>query len=310
MRMKHDIKHSYDQKRLLQLIFKDERKNAMLIDPTESELFFKLYMSLLGFTAGRAGSIAGIRDLASFRAAPKTAKGKVRDHLYENIHLINDYIETNPDGFREQELGLVSHWTRFLKGDFVVARELKPYTLFLLGKDYTKAYGVLGLSDEIADILPLSMPVMIRAVLLPWKGQIIWDGLFTCYSIHFGRGIQREFKESYQRAKESGIILSLDPDWKPLPPKPKSKPKIPAISRFLKKCPTTLAEFKSKYGPPRKESINDAACEYCLWSMDGKPAIDIDTLLIYPNVLRKQVLYVYGKEGIITHISVVDPMRR
>ena len=280
----------------------------MLINPTASELFFRLYMSLLGFVAGRAGSIAGIRDLASFKAAPKSAKGEVRDHLYKNIHLINDYIETNPDGFREQELGFVSHWTRFLKGDFVVARELKSYTVLLQGKDYTKAYGVLGLWDEITDILPLPMPVLIHTVLLPWKGQIIWDGLFSCYSIHFGRGIQREFKESYQRAKETGIILSLDPDWKPLPPKPPSKPKTPAIFRFLKKCPKTISEFKSTYGPPRFEMLNDDAREYCLWSLDGIPAIDVDALWIYPNILRKQVLYVYGKEGKITHLSVSDPV--
>ncbi len=279
----------------------------MLIDPTESELFFKLYMSLLGYAAGRASSIAGIRDLATFRAAPNPAKGKVRDHLYENIHLINDFIESNPDGFREQELGLVSHWSHFLRGDFIVERNLKCYTVFLSVEKVQKAYGVLGLWDEIADILPLPMPVMIHTVLLPWKGQIIWDGLFSCYSLHFGRGIQREFKESYQRTKEAGIILSLGPDWKPLPPKQKSKPKTPSISRFLKKCPKTLEEFKSQYGPSRMEMLHEAAVEYCLWSLDGKPAIEVDTLLIYPNILRKQVLHVYGKEGKITHISVVDP---
>lgn len=126
--------------------------------------------------------------------------------------------------------------------------------------------------------------------------------------MYFGGGIRREFKESYQRAKEAGIILSLDPDWKPSPPKPKAKPKTPAVSRFLKKCPKTLTEFKSKYGPPRIEMFNEDAREHCLWSMDGKPAIDIDTLLIYANILRKQVLYVYGKEGKITHIAVVDPI--
>jgi hypothetical protein len=152
--------------------------------------------------------------MASFRSASERAKGKARDHLFENIHLINDYIETNPDGFPEQELGLVSHWTRFVKGDFVVVRELKSYTVFLLAKDYTKAYGVLGLSDEIVDILSFPIPILINTVLLPWKGQIIWDGLVSFRNIHFGGGIQREFKQSYRQAKESGVILSLDSDWK------------------------------------------------------------------------------------------------
>ncbi len=51
-------------------------------------------------------------------------------------------------------------------------------------------------------------------------------------------GIQGEIRETYRQAKESGIILSMDPDWKPQSPKPAPKAKSPAIFRFLWKCPT------------------------------------------------------------------------
>jgi hypothetical protein len=279
----------------------------MLIDPTDAELFIKLYISLIGYAAGRTGSVAGIHDVASFESALTTDQIKARDHLLQNIHLIHDYIESNPDGFREQQLSHVFQWTCFLQGDFIVERDLKSYTVFLTAGKSTKAYGVLGLTEEITELLPIPMPALTNAVLFPWKSRIVWDGIFCCRNMYFGGGIRREFQESYRQAKKSGIILSMDPDWKPLPSKPPSKPKTSAISRFLKKCPKTLEEFKSMYGPPRFEMLNDAAREYCLWSMDGKPAIDIDTLLIYANILRKQVLYVYGKAGKITHMAVVHP---
>ena len=280
----------------------------MLISPEEAELFFALYTSLIGFAAGRPGGIEGIRDAGTFKSAPNEAKAQARNHLLNNIQLIKDYMEENPDGFRERELGYMSDWSLFMQGDFFAVQNLKKYTVFLPADDSTKAYGVLGLTDEIADMLPPTLPLLIKAVLLPWKGQIICDGLFTIYNISFGSGIRGSIRESYRQAKAAGIITSLDPDWKPEKPTPAKKPKTPAIYRFLKKkCPKTVEEFKQKYGEPRMDLAGEAAREYSLWFIDGTPSIDADTLMIYANIIRHQVLYVYAKEGKITCVSVVDP---
>ena len=186
----------------------------MLISPEEAKLFFALYPSVIGFAAGRFGGIEGIRDVGTFKSAPNEAKTEARNHLLSNIQIIKDYIEENPDGFRERELGYMSDWYLFKQGDFFVARNLKKYTVFLPANDSTRAYGVLGLTDEIMDILPPTLPLFINAVLLPWKGQIIWDGLFSIYNISFGGGIKRSIQGAYIQAKAAGIITSLDPDWK------------------------------------------------------------------------------------------------
>ncbi len=280
----------------------------MLISPEDAELFFALYPSVIGFAAGRSGGIEGIRDAGTFKSAPNKAKAQARNHLLNNIELVKDYMEENPDGFHERELGYMSDWSLFMQGDFFAVQDLKKYTVFLPADDSTKAYGVLGLTDEIADMLPPTLPLLIKAVLLPWKGQIICDGLFTIYNISFGSGIRASIRESYRQAKAAGIITSLDPDWKPEKPTPAKKPKTPAIYRFLKKkCPKTVEEFKQKYGEPRMDLAGEAAREYSLWSIDGTPSIDADTLMIYANIIRHQVLYIYAKEGEITCVSVVDP---
>lgn len=279
----------------------------MLISPEEAKLFFALYPSVIGFAAGRSGGIEGIRDAGTFKSAPNEAKAQARNHLLNNIELIKDYTEENPDRFREQELGYMSDWSLFMQGDFYAVQDLKKYTVFLPADDSTKAYGVLGLTDEITDMLPPTLPIFIKAVLLPWKGQIICDGLFNIYNISFGSGIRGSIRESYRQAKAAGIITSLDPDWKPGKPTPARKPKTPAIYRFLKKkCPKTVEEFKQKYGEPRTDLTGEAAREYSLWSIDGIPSIDADILMIYANIIRQQVLYVYAKQGKITCVSVVD----
>jgi len=280
----------------------------MLIPPEEAELFFKLYPSLIGYVAGRAGGVEGIKDAESFRSASHEAKAQARDHLLENIHMISDYIKENPDEFRERELGCITDWSNFISGSFFVVRNLKNYTIFLTDVEPAKAYGVLGLTDEIDEIIPYSMPTFIKAVLLPWKGRIIWDGLFNIYNIGFGSGIKHSIKESYRQAKVAGIITSLDPDWKPEKTKPAKKSKTPAIERFIKKkCPKTVAEFKDKYGDPRMELTGEEVRDYGIWSIEGTPAIESDHLMIYANIIRHMVLYIYAKEGNITHISVSDP---
>jgi hypothetical protein len=281
----------------------------MLVPREEAELFFALYASVIGFAAGRSGDIEGVKDAATFRSAPNEVKAQARDHFLEHAECLPDYMERNPDRFGEHELSYFAHWSHLVQGNFIVERDLKKYTVFLTTDDRPKAYGVLGLTDEIVDLVAYPLPMLVKAVLLPWKDRIIWDGLFSHHSIVLGPGIRKSIRESYRRAKQSGIITSLDPAWKP--PKPTrsaKKPKTPAIYRFLKrKCPKMVAEFKATYGEPRMELAGDAAREYSPWSPQGTPMIDTDLLLIYANIIRYQVLYVYAKEGVIICVSVVDP---
>ena len=51
---------------------------------------------------------------------------------------------------------------------------------------------------------------MLQAVLLPFKGQIVYDGFLLPYRIFFGAGIRRSLNDEYQAAKARyGIITSL-----------------------------------------------------------------------------------------------------
>jgi hypothetical protein len=279
----------------------------MLLPPDEADLFLRLYTPLISFVAGRLGGVAGIHDLKSFRYSSMDAKAKARDAMLDNIRLLDEYLRVNPDSFSKQELEPVSGWKRFVKGYFAVVRDLKGYTVFMDEGNPPKAYGVLGLTTEIADMLPVPLPAYATAVLLPWKGRIVTDGLVMSYNIVLGRGICANLREAYREAKARGIITSLDERQKPEPARPLREAKQPAIVRFLKKCPMTVAEFKARYGEPRMDMAGDAAREYGVWRLDGTPALEADALLIYANVIKNQVLYVYAKGEAITHVAVVDP---
>ncbi len=279
----------------------------MLLPPEEAALFLSLYPHLIGFAAGRLGGVEGIVDFPSFRAAPWTAKGQARDRLLDNVALIDAFIEENPAEFRETDLAHVALWRHFVRGDFVIERDLAPYTVFLTRKEPVRAYGVLGLTDEFVDMLPYPLPMMVDAVLLPWKGQIVCDGLIGTYNVILGPGIRAGLKDAYRRAKTGGIITSLEPGWKPEPPKPPKTPKTPALQRFLRrKCPATLKEFEQRYGPPASLWTGESAQGFSPRRLDGTAALDFDTLAVYPNIIRNQVLYVYAKDDRIVCGAVTE----
>jgi hypothetical protein len=279
----------------------------MLLPPEETALLLSLYPHLIALAAGRLGGVEGIVDFPSFRAASWKAKGQARDRLLDNIALIDAFIEENPDEFRETDLAHVILWRHFVRGDFVIERDLAAYTVFLTQKEPVRAYGVLGITNEFIELLPCPLPMMVRAVLLPWKGRIICDGLFTVYNILIGPGMRAGLRDAYRRAKAAGIITSLEPGWKPEPPQPPKTPKTPAIQRFLrKKCPPTLKEFEQRYGPPTSLWTGESAQEFGPRRLDGTAALDFDTLVVYPNIIRNQVLHVYAKEDRIVCASVTE----
>jgi hypothetical protein len=73
---------------------------------------------------------------------------------------------------------------------------------------------VLGLFESLEEIVPTyALPRMVDAVLLPFKGWIVYDGLLGGYSVSFGGGIRSNLNHVYMTAKQKErIITTLDPD--------------------------------------------------------------------------------------------------
>jgi len=183
----------------------------MLLAPDEAALFLSLYPSLIGYVAGRLGGVGRVKDLKTFRAATWEAKAKARDKMLDNIHFLDDFARDNPQRFTKRELLHVQLWERFVRGNFVVERDLKKYTIFLNEESPSRALGVLGLTDEIVDMLPYEPPMLVTAVLLPWKGRIVCDGLIRFSNVVVGNNMRKSFSETYRQAKVRGIMISLDP---------------------------------------------------------------------------------------------------
>lgn len=63
----------------------------------------------------------------------------------------------------------------------------------------------------------MNLPIFVRAVLLPFKGQIVYDSLLQPYSMHFGSNIRANLRETYLRAKQRGEIITRFDGSRPAP---------------------------------------------------------------------------------------------
>jgi hypothetical protein len=91
-------------------------------------------------------------------------------------------------------------------------RSLKKYTVFLSEEEPQHAYGVLGLSTPIEEMVKFPLPVYVQAVLMPFEDQIIYAGLLQSYAVVFGPGIRARLNQEYRNAREhEGIITALGP---------------------------------------------------------------------------------------------------
>ena len=101
-------------------------------------------------------------------------------------------------------------WTRYISGTFLVLRHLKKYTIFLHSASPSSAYGVLGLTNDLEELLPKPrLPISVKTVLLPYNGVVVCDGMLSIYDILFGPNMRSGFNEDYKNMKSDGRFFTV-----------------------------------------------------------------------------------------------------
>lgn len=182
----------------------------MKLSQEDVSLFFELMWALQYFVNQKYKILPKIKTLESYTTCVTGDKLKVRQTLYEHPELIDAFLEENPQQFSEEKLRIVETWKQYIAGEFYIERMLKKYTVFISSDD--TVYAVMALNDAFDEMFDKRrLPVLVKAVLLPFKGQIIYDGLLQSYNVFFGGGISGDLKEIYMMAKQNGrIIESLE----------------------------------------------------------------------------------------------------
>jgi hypothetical protein len=196
----------------------------MNLPPKDAELFYKLMWGLQFFVNQQLKIRPEIGSLENYIALPSQEKIEIRDRLWAEASIIDDYVSRNPDGLSADELAVVRNWKGFIIGNFQIFRYLKGYTIFI--GEGSNVYAVRSITEPFQDVVHgHPTPINVEAVLLPFKGRIIYDGMLKMYPIFWGKNIRAELNDTYMRAKQNGrVITTLEPDQvSPATPPPKHR---------------------------------------------------------------------------------------
>ena len=158
----------------------------MKLPQKDADLFYKLMWGLQFFVNQQLKILPGILSLEDYIALPSQKKVDVRDHLWAKASIIDDYVSQNPNGLRADDLAIVRKWKGFISGTFQMFRYLKKHAIFI-SADST-VYAVLSLYDYFKDMFPgHPTPINVDAVLLPFKGHIVYDGMLKMFPDLLGK---------------------------------------------------------------------------------------------------------------------------
>jgi hypothetical protein len=182
-----------------------------LLSPDDYELYIKLNQSLLLFAAQRTGTKPGLKSREEFLKLKLEEKLKIRDVLMKDIALLDEFVGSNPFNFSETELEIVRGWKDFVLGTFYLVKVTSEGGIFLdWNEKGPKVYVVLALSTAFEYVLRMPPPARVEAVLLPFKGRIVYDGMMRSDNILIGGGIARSLRAEVDRAiARNGLITSL-----------------------------------------------------------------------------------------------------
>ena len=178
---------------------------------SDSSMFYKIWLGILEYTNQKYKAAPKLKAIKTAKAINPAELVPIRDVLWQNTVIIDEFIQKNPYSFEQQDLDILSSWKRRIPGKFIMLKHLKNYTVFMSAEDGGKLYAVTGIIDSLDEMFHSShLPLFVEAVLIPFEDKIIYDSLLMSYNIHIGSNARRSFNEEYRDIKaRQGILTTI-----------------------------------------------------------------------------------------------------
>ena len=184
---------------------------AARLSEDESRQFYELWLGLIRFVNDRRKVVPSFATPKHPDAIDQRLVHQVRVVLWDEPELITEYIREG--GLSPEQVEILNLWKeKHKKGIYLVMQYQPEYAVFLGPDDQgeDRLYGVKGITNPVANVLQRGLPDYVEAVLLPFKGKVVYDTLLGTHPLQFGEGAKASFQEMYDRALRSGIVTSLE----------------------------------------------------------------------------------------------------
>ncbi len=178
----------------------------MTLNKEDAELFYELWFPILDFVNEKLNVNPDIGKIHVAQNLNIVEVKEIANALWDNVRLIDEYLEKHCSGFSKDRLEIIEGWKRRVCDDFILERNLKSGSIFISAHT-EEVYLVSGIISSWEEIFYYrSPPIMLSATLIPFRGVIISDGLVSAYNVVFGKNYSSEWKDIYMTAKKSGAI--------------------------------------------------------------------------------------------------------
>lgn len=167
--------------------------------------FYDLWLPLLEFTNLKTKTLPRSVIKMMSKAPDLASENTLKVALWNNIWIIDEYVQNNPYHLNAADLELVASWRTFRFGDFLLLRVVRGLGIFLSQDEPGEFFAVNPLYSPFESLLP-EFPVMVRTAILPFENVLVYDGSMTSYAIRFGPGFREAARFWYIDAKEKHII--------------------------------------------------------------------------------------------------------
>jgi hypothetical protein len=224
----------------------------MLLPPDDAKDFFRLHASLMGFLMEPRKKRKGARPATNYQKLSIADRFNLHARFASNAaREIEAYLSVNPDRLPSPDLAEIAAWKEVVAGDFVFFRQLKNHHVVIEANRNSRVFLVVGLTQPLEAILRQPIPAVGNTTLLPFRGQIVCDGVISSPRIAFGANLRSGYNELYQTAKKNGELISqlgTAAKSKNAPPskKPAAKKAANPLQRLVASVAKRLREYREE----------------------------------------------------------------
>lgn len=170
------------------------QQNACL-NAKDARLFYKIYFALLEFTNKEYKINPRLKVYKQHRFNPNELNPIIEKFWDNKEKIVSSFCAANPYKFNNDEIKITNEFKKGIRGTFIIAKYEKDYTAFM---STDRIYMVKGLNDNIDKFLPYTeLPCMCTATIIPFKTQLVYDGVISGTDIDFGNEFEEVVKRTY-----------------------------------------------------------------------------------------------------------------
>ncbi len=180
-------------------------EHPRILTSEDARLFFKLMIPLQYFVCKEDKVLPNVLTQSQYHNdTSHTQKIKVVQTLYTKPIYFSKFIEKNPNNFSQEELDIIKGWRdNFVWANFILERYMKR-SMILMYQD--NVYAAVGITTDLRDMLKNNHPIEIVTAILPFKGNIIIDGLVIPRQSEFGPAVRCQVRKMFVHARNNNKI--------------------------------------------------------------------------------------------------------